>query len=189
MEGVGPHQFWGVARGGSLACLRRAAVNTSECSSKTLLDLPHSDDAERSVLGGLLIDPDAFESVAEIIGPADFFSVAHATVFRAMTALARSGRPIDRVMVKDQLMRTGRLQQVGGEDFVDELDQFVPAAGNVSWYARVVAEKAILRRVIGAAEAIAQLGPSWHGTGEELCAEAAKRIRDARTGQGVADAA
>src|SRR5213080_1606231 len=116
---------------------------------------PQNLDAERSVLGGVLLDNVALNDVLETLKPEDFYREAHRKVFEAMCALSSRGEPIDRVTLKNELVALGAYEQVGGEDFIDLLDKIVPSASNLSYYARIVHEKALSRRVIEAAHAIA----------------------------------
>lgn len=116
---------------------------------------PQNLDAERSVLGGILLDNAALRDVAQHLEPPDFYREAHRYVYAAMVAISNRHEPIDRVTVKDQLTRQGLFAAVGGDDFVDLLDKVVPSASNLAYYARIVAQKAQARRVIEAATAIA----------------------------------
>ncbi len=120
--------------------------------------IPQNQDAERSVLGGVLLDNEALAEVQTIIGPEDFYRDAHRKVFEAMCSLARRAQPIDRVTLKAELDALGAGAAVGGEGFVDLLDKLVPSGANLSYYARIVAETALRRRVIQTVEVIAQEG-------------------------------
>src|SRR5207248_2708175 len=119
---------------------------------------PQNLDAERSVLGGVLLDNAALNEILELLKPEDFYRDAHRKVFEAMCGLSSRGEPIDRVTLKDELTALGAYEAVGGEDFVDLLDKLVPSAANLMYYARIVHEKALARRVIEAAHAIATQG-------------------------------
>ena len=103
---------------------------------------PQNLDAERSVLGGVLLDNNAFNDILEVLKPEDFYRDAHRKVFEAMCALSSRGEPIDRVTLKDELTALGAYETVGGEDFIDLLDKLVPSAANLSYYATIVHEKA-----------------------------------------------
>src|SRR5256885_12126608 len=119
---------------------------------------PQNLDAERSVLGGVLLDNAALNDILEVLKPEDFYRDAHRKVFEAMCALSSRGEPIDRVTLKDELTALGAYATVGGEDFIDLLDKLVPSAANLTYYATIVHEKALARRVIEAAHAIASQG-------------------------------
>ena len=137
---------------------------------------PQNLDAERSVLGGVLLDNAALNDVLELLKPEDFYRDAHRKIFEAMCALSSRNEPIDRVTLKDELTALGAYEAVGGEDFIDLLDKLVPSAANLSYYARIVHEKALARRVIEAAHAIATQGYEQAGEVGEFLDEAERRI-------------
>ena len=137
---------------------------------------PQSLDAERSVLGGVLLDNQAFDDVLEIVKAEDFYREPHRLVFEAMQALASRTEPIDRITVKNELTAQGVFAAVGGDDFIDLLDKLVPSASNLAYYAKIVREKAILRRLIEAAHAIASAGYEQQGAVGEFVDEAERKI-------------
>jgi replicative DNA helicase len=137
---------------------------------------PQNLDAERSVLGGVLLDNAALNDVLELLKPEDFYRDAHRKVFEAMCALSSRGEPIDRVTLKDELTALGAYEAVGGEDFIDLLDKLVPSAANLTYYAKIVHEKALARRVIEAAHAIATQGYEQAGEVSEFLDDAERRI-------------
>jgi replicative DNA helicase len=116
--------------------------------------LPHNLEAERSVLGAILIHNDAFNHAAELITGRDFFRDAHRRIFEKMIALSERGEAIDLVTLKDELGRSGDLDQVGGPAYIASLVDGVPKALNVAHYARIVKEKATLRNLIYSANKI-----------------------------------
>lgn len=116
--------------------------------------LPHNLEAERSVLGAILIQNDAYNLAVEILKPEDFFRDAHRRVFGKIIALAERRMAIDFVTLKDELQRGGDLDAVGGPAYIASLVDGVPRATNVEHYAKIVKEKAILRSLIGAANTI-----------------------------------
>jgi replicative DNA helicase len=116
--------------------------------------LPHNLDAERSVLGAILVHNDALNSAAQIIDSHDFYRDAHRRVFDRMVALSERGQAIDFVTLKDELARAGELDEVGGPAYVAALADGVPRATNIEYYARIVKEKSTLRQVIAAANRI-----------------------------------
>jgi replicative DNA helicase len=136
---------------------------------------PHSLDAERSVLGGVLLDNHAMEELLAVLKPADFYREAHRRVFAAMAALHEKREPIDRVTVKRALEEEGALEAVGGSDFIDLLDTVVPSASNLVYYGRIVYEKATARRIIEAAHSISQVGYE-NGPFEDLTEYAETRM-------------
>ncbi len=113
--------------------------------------LPHNLEAERSVLGAVLIHNEAFNVAAELIDADDFFREAHRRVFDTMVALNERSQAIDLVTLKDELARTGNLDDVGGAAYVASLADGVPRSTNVEYYARIVKEKSTLRNLIQAA--------------------------------------
>ena len=137
---------------------------------------PQNLDAERSVLGGVLLDNNALNDILEVLKPEDFYRDAHRKVFEAMCALSSRGEPVDRVTLKDELTALGAYEAVGGEDFIDLLDKLVPSAANLTYYATIVHEKALARRVIEAAHTIAALGYEQAGEISEFVDDAERRI-------------
>ena len=113
--------------------------------------LPHNLEAERSVLGAILIHNDAFNVAAEAIDSGDFFRDAHRRVFDKMVDLNERNQVIDLVTLKDELGRSGDLDEVGGAAYIAALADGVPRSTNVEHYARIVKEKATLRDLIHSA--------------------------------------
>jgi replicative DNA helicase len=116
--------------------------------------LPHNLEAERSVLGAILIHNDAFNLAAQIIEPADFYRDAHRRIFDKMISLNERNNAIDFITLKEELARAGELDEVGGPAYVASLVDGVPRATNVEYYSRIVKEKATLRNLIYAANKI-----------------------------------
>jgi len=116
--------------------------------------LPHNLEAEKSVLGAILIHNEAFNHAAELIDSRDFFRDAHRRIFDRMVALSERNDAIDLVTLKDELQRAGELEEVGGPAYIASLADGVPRSANVEHYARIVKEKATLRSVIHAANRI-----------------------------------
>ena len=116
--------------------------------------LPHNLEAERSVLGAILIHNDAFNVAAELIDAGDFFRDAHRRVFDTMVNLNERGQAIDLVTLKDELGRSGDLDDVGGAAYIAALADGVPRSTNVEQYARIVKERATLRNLIQSANRI-----------------------------------
>src|SRR5713101_2747410 len=116
----------------------------------TVLDrpLPQNPDAERAVLGSILINNNAFYRVIGLIDTEDFFKDAHRTVFSTMRALAEQSREIDLLTLKDELAKHAQLEQVGGAAYISSLSDGIPDIANVERYARIVKEKSMLRRLI-----------------------------------------
>jgi replicative DNA helicase len=116
--------------------------------------LPHNLEAERSVLGAILLHNDAFNLAAEVIDAGDFFRDAHRRIFDKMVRLVERGDAIDLVTLKDELGRAGELDEVGGPAYIAALVDGVPRATNVEHYARIIKEKATLRSLIFSANKI-----------------------------------
>ena len=128
-----------------------ADTATTRSAERTL---PHNLEAERCVLGAILIHNEAFNVAAELIDSRDFFRVAHRLVFDKMVGLNERGQVIDLVTLKDELGRSGHLDDVGGAAYVSALADGVPRSTNVEHYARIVKEKATLRNLIHSASKI-----------------------------------
>src|SRR5947209_10689796 len=110
--------------------------------------LPHNLEAEKSVLGAILIHNDAFNHAAEVIDSDDFFRDAHRRIFDKMVALSERHGAIDLVTLKDELGRAGELDEVGGPAYIAALVDGVPRSMNIEHYARIIKEKATLRNLI-----------------------------------------
>jgi replicative DNA helicase len=116
--------------------------------------LPHNLEAERSVLGAILVHNDAFNTAAQVIDGRDFYRDAHRRIFDRMVTLSERNEAIDFVTLKEELSRGGDLDDVGGPAYIASLVDGVPRATNVEYYARIVKEKATLRNLIYAANKI-----------------------------------
>src|SRR5215216_1309550 len=116
--------------------------------------LPHNLEAERSVLGAILVHNDAFNLAAQVIDSRDFYRDAHRRIFDKMVSLNERHHAIDFVTLKEELSRAGEIDEVGGPAYVASLADGVPRATNVEYYARIVKEKSTLRNLIYAANKI-----------------------------------
>ena len=114
--------------------------------------------AEQSVLGGMLLSKDAIADVLEVLAPADFYRPAHQAVYDCILDLYGRGEPADAITVSAELERKGELRRVGGAPYLHTLIATVPTAANAGFYAEIVAEKAILRRLVQAGTRIVQYG-------------------------------
>lgn len=131
--------------------------------SETAIDygsrtMPHDDVAEQSVLGGMLLSKDAIADVVESLRASDFYKPAHETIYEAILSLYGHGSPADAITVADELKKRGELTRVGGASYIHMLIASVPTAANAQYYAEIVKEHAIMRRLIEAGTKIAQLG-------------------------------
>ncbi|HEV3217842.1 MAG TPA: replicative DNA helicase [Vicinamibacterales bacterium] len=116
--------------------------------------LPHNLEAERSVLGAILIHNEAFNSAAEVVNPRDFYRDAHRRIFEKMVQLSERGDAIDFITLKEELSRSGELDEVGGPAYIAALVDGLPHATNIEYYARIVREKSTLRNLIFSANKI-----------------------------------
>ena len=112
--------------------------------------LPHSLEAEKSVLGSMLISHEATEFACEALKPEDFYLPAHQDIYAAMLQLYNRGNAVDSVTLIDALEREGKLNAVGGVTYITELSLFVPSAANVSHYIRIVEDRSVMRQLIRA---------------------------------------
>ncbi len=147
-----------------------ATVPTSERT------LPHNLEAERSVLGAIIVHNDAFNVAAELIDSKDFFREAHGHVFDTMVGLNERGQAIDLVTLKDELTRSGHLEKVGGAAYIAALADGVPRSTNVEHYAKIVKERATLRNLIGSANRIVGMAYKAEQDADTLLDQAEQEI-------------
>ena len=121
--------------------------------------------AEQGVLGGMLLSKDAIADVVEILKTHDFYRPVHGTIFDTVLDLYGRGEPADALTVAAALADSGDLQRIGGVPYLHTLIESVPTAANASYYARIVSERAILRRLVEAGTKIVQLGYGSGGNG------------------------
>ncbi len=119
---------------------------------------PQNLEAERSVLGGILLENQAIPNVMEILLDEDFYRDAHRKIYQAMTDLFERNEPVDLITLTEEVNRKGALQDVGGAVYLAALADEVPTAANILYYARIVKEKSILRQLIEAATEVARQG-------------------------------
>lgn len=119
---------------------------------------PHNIDAEASMLGAILIDADALVKIADRVDADDFYDERHRYIYEAIVQLYDKHSPIDVLTLANQLKTNGTVEAVGGTSYITELTNFVPTASHVEQYAEIVAQKALRRRLIKAAQNIATLG-------------------------------
>jgi replicative DNA helicase len=137
---------------------------------------PHDLAAEQCVLGGMLMSKDAISDVMEVIRPADHYRPAHQLVHEAILEQYGRGEPADPVTVSDLLAKRGELARVGGGAYLHTLIASVPTAANAGYYARIVRERAILRRLVEVGTRIVQLGYAGDGDADELVDRAQAEI-------------
>jgi replicative DNA helicase len=129
---------------------------------------PHDVAAEQCVLGGMLLSKDAISDVIEVIRPVDHYRPAHQLVHEAILDLYARGEPADPITVSNELSRRGELSRIGGAPYLHTLIASVPTAANAGYYARIVRERAILRRLVEAGTRIVQFGYAGDGEADEL---------------------
>jgi len=143
--------------------------------------------AEQSVLGGMLLSKDAIADCVEVLRSADFYRPAHEAIFDAVLGLYGRGEPADAITVSDELSKRGDLQRVGGQAYLHQLIQSVPTAANAGYYGQIVAERAVLRRLVEAGTRIVQLGYAQGGGDVEDIVNAAQAevyaVADKRGGE------
>ncbi|MBN3563842.1 replicative DNA helicase [Aliamphritea spongicola] len=116
---------------------------------------PHSQEAEQSVLGGMMLDNNAWDTVSEIVLESQFYRHNHRLIFRTMEKLVAAMQPIDVVTLSEELDRTANLEEAGGLDYLIELARNTPSASNIRAYAEIVRDRAMLRQMIEVANEIA----------------------------------
>jgi replicative DNA helicase len=139
---------------------------------------PQNIEAEQAVLGAIFIEPESLTVASEFLIPEDFYRSSHQKIFSAMLKLSDQGKAIDVVTVTEELAATEQLENIGGVSYLMELANAVPTAANVEYYARIVEEKSLLRRLIRTATEIAQEGYSREDEVESLLSEAEKKIME-----------
>jgi len=137
---------------------------------------PQSVDVEASLLGSLLIDPDAVVKIADIVKPVDFYDDRHRKIYEACTRLYEQQSPIDIITLSEELKADGVLHDIGGASYLTELTNTVPTATHVEQYAAIVATKSIRRRLIAASNEISQIGFDEKRTIAELVEEAESKL-------------
>jgi replicative DNA helicase len=129
---------------------------------------PHDVAAEQCVLGGMLLSKDAISDVIEVIRPADHYRPAHQLIHEAILDLYSRGEPADAIMVANELTRRAEITRVGGAPYLHTLISSVPTAANAGYYARIVRERAILRRLVEAGTRIVQFGYAGEADADDL---------------------
>ena len=138
--------------------------------------LPHNLEAEKCVLGAILINNHAFNQAAEVIDAQDFFRDAHRRIFEKMVGLTDRNEPVDLVTLKDELGRSGDLDEVGGPAYLSALTDGVPRSANVEYYAKIVKEKSTLRKLIASANEVLTSAYDGEQDADELLDDAERSI-------------
>ena len=140
--------------------------------------LPNDLLAEQSTLGGMLLSQEAIAEVFEYVKGKDFYAPKHETIFEALYSLYAKGEPTDVITITDELTKAGNLTRAGGADYIHSLTSMVPTAANASFYAQIVQEKAILRRLVEVGTRIAQMGYANEGEVTDLVNRAQQEVYD-----------
>lgn len=149
---------------------------------------PQHIDAEQAVLGAMLISADAISDAAENLDARDFYRTSHQLIFQAMKDLYEQGQPVDIITTTAALQaKEGMLESVGGAQYIASLAGALPTARNVSNYATIVSEKALLRRIISTATDLASAGYSGESPASEVLADAERKILELSQNQRVRD--
>jgi replicative DNA helicase len=129
----------------------------------------HDQDAEQSVLGGMLLSADAIDDVLAILKPEQFAAPKHETIFRAILSVYTKGDPVDPITATDELTKRGEIGKIGGRAYLHALVQTVPTAANAAYYADIVREKAVLRGLDHAGRHITALANAQEGELADIC--------------------
>lgn len=148
---------------------------------------PHNNEAEQSVIGAIFLEPQALITAAELLMPEDFYRMAHEKIFQTMIILSDKGQAIDVVTVTEELSAKKELEDVGGISYLMEIANSVPTAANIVHYARIVEEKALLRRLIRVATSIVEDGYAREDEVEALLAEAEKKMMEVSNRKNAGD--
>lgn len=140
--------------------------------------LPANIEAERSILGAILLHGEALDMVADLIRPEDFFRDAHRRIFAAILALAGAAQPVEFVTLKEALSRKGELDEVGGPAYISALVDGVPRSTNIQHYAAIVKEKSRLRETISTANRLSAAAYAEEEPAADLASGAAERLFD-----------
>ncbi|MFI9204190.1 replicative DNA helicase [Streptomyces sp. NPDC053048] len=137
---------------------------------------PQDLDAEQSVLGGMLLSKDAIADVVEVLKGHDFYRPAHETIYQAILDLYAKGEPADPITIAAELTKRGEITRVGGAAYLHTLVQSVPTAANAEYYAEIVHERAVLRRLVEAGTRITQMGYAADGDVDDIVNKAQAEV-------------
>ncbi|MBM4330391.1 MAG: replicative DNA helicase [Deltaproteobacteria bacterium] len=137
---------------------------------------PQSLEAEVSVLGGVLLENEALNRVLEVVREGDFYRESHRKIFSAMVNLYERNEPADLITLSETLKKKGSLEEIGGLDYLNFLANSIPTAANIAYYAKIIKEKSILRKLINRATEIVSLGYSNSSDVDEFLDQAERLI-------------
>ncbi|MGG1675891.1 replicative DNA helicase [Neobacillus sp. NRS-1170] len=139
---------------------------------------PQNIEAEQAVLGAIFLEPSSLTMASEILIPEDFYRAAHQKIFNVMLNLNDQGKAVDLITVTEELAASKLIEDIGGVSYLSDLSGAVPTAANIEYYARIVGEKSLLRRLIRTATNIAQDGYTREDEVDALLSEAEKNIME-----------
>ena len=142
-------------------------------------DLP----AERSVLGAMLLSKDAVAEVVEVMRPEYFYRPAHTSIYQAILELYGRGEPADFITVADELAKSGDLERIGGASYITGLTRDLPSAVNATYYAEIVRQRALLRRLIEAGTRIVQAAYAGEGEADDIVNRAQAEVYEISSGR------
>ncbi len=148
----------------------------SKETNRSLRQPPANVDAEKALLGAVILKPDVLHDVSVTVFPESFYADKHRKIYEAILSVFSKGDPIDTVSIVTKLKDMGQLDRIGGASYVTELIETVPAAGNATYYSEQVINKSTLRNLIHAADDIAEIGYSDPETVDEALDQAEKKI-------------
>ncbi|WP_397536676.1 replicative DNA helicase [Rummeliibacillus pycnus] len=148
---------------------------------------PHNQEAEQSVIGAIFLEPQALITASEILIPEDFYRSAHQIIFQTMLRLSDQGKAIDVITVTEELSSHNELDDIGGISYITEIANAVPTAANVGYYAQIVSEKAVLRRLIRVATKIAEDGYTREDEVDALLSEAERKVMEVANRKNAGD--
>ena len=144
--------------------------------NKQLRTPPQNIDAEKALVGAIMLKPEVMHDISVNIYPESFYADKHRQIYQAILSLFMKGDPIDLLSVTTKLKAEGQLERVGGASYITELTETVPAAGNAQYYANLVQNKSTLRGLINAADEIAEMGYSDPENIDETLDQAEKKV-------------
>ncbi len=148
-------------------------MSTTDKTTQATGNLPPQNlDAEKSLLGAILIEEEVLADATEIVRPADFYDKNHGLIFASMLRLFEKHKPVDLLTLTEELQKKGELEVIGGSAYLTDLTNYVPTAAHAEAYAEMVAQKAVRRRLIKASADITELGYDESTTTQELLEKA-----------------
>ena len=161
----------------TFAPLDDAAFITPDKQVAQLRIPPHSIESESSVLGGLLLDNNAWDRVGDVLSEDNFYRHEHKLIFAAIASMVNAGKPADVITVFEHLQSIGKAEEVGGLAYLNQLAQYVPSATNIRRYGEIVRERSILRKLVTASDEIATNAFNQQGkTVDRILDEAEQKI-------------